>query len=397
MDTPHDRESLEEIRDALKNNNPALAIAKIQEYLDKQNNTPLNIAITGECGSGKSTFVNSFRGVDNKAEGAAPTGCVETTSVVTPYPHPNYPNVTLWDLPGVGTTKFPADQYLNHVGFETFDFFIIISATRFTENDVKLAQEIKRMGKKFYFVRSKIDSDLYNQKRSQREFNETETKEQIRDNCTQGLQEQGIQSPQVFLVSSFELHLHDFSLLHETLERELPEHKRNALLFAMPNISQQIINKKKEAFHDKIKYVATLSAAAAGVPVPGLSIAVDVALLVGVVTQYIFGFGLDIPSLKRLAGNTGVPFNDLMSVITSPLAATKITPDLIIKVLTQGASTAALMAAEEGSRFIPIIGIPAAMALSFTTTYRALNGFLNKLADDAQKVFEKALRRNTTE
>ena len=106
--------------------------------------------------------------------------------MVTPYAHPNYPNVTLWDLPGVGTTKFPADQYLNHVGFETFDFFIIISATRFTENDVKLAREIQRMGKKFYFVRSKIDSDLYNERRSQREFSETETKKLIKDNCIQG-------------------------------------------------------------------------------------------------------------------------------------------------------------------------------------------------------------------
>ena len=186
MATPHDFQPVEEIRDALKKNNPALAIEKIQEYLDKQNNTTLNIAITGESGSGKSTFINAFRGVDNKAEGAAPTGCVETTSVVTPYPHPNYPNVTLWDLPGVGTTKFPADQYLNHVGFETFDFFIIISATRFTENDVKLAQEIQRMKKKFYFVRSKIDSDLYNERRSQREFSETETKKLIKDNCIQG-------------------------------------------------------------------------------------------------------------------------------------------------------------------------------------------------------------------
>ena len=79
MATPHDFQPVEEIRDALKKNNPALAIAKIQEYLDKQNNTTLNIAITGESGSGKSTFINAFRGVDNKAEGAAPTGCVETT------------------------------------------------------------------------------------------------------------------------------------------------------------------------------------------------------------------------------------------------------------------------------------------------------------------------------
>ncbi|XP_030278609.1 T-cell-specific guanine nucleotide triphosphate-binding protein 1-like isoform X2 [Sparus aurata] len=253
MDTPHDCKSVEEIKEALQNNNQALAIAKIQEYLDRQNNIPLNIAITGETGSGKSTFINAFRGIKDGDAGAAPTGVRETTKKPTPYPHPNYPNVTLWDLPGVGGRHFPADQYLSDVGFEKFDFFIILSDTRFRENDVKLAREVQRMKKKFYFVRSKIDNDLRAQKRSQREFSETETKEQIREDCIQCLQEQGIQSPQVFLVSSFELHLHDFSLLTETLERELPEHKRNALLFAMPNISQQIINKKKEAFQAKIK------------------------------------------------------------------------------------------------------------------------------------------------
>ncbi|XP_030278612.1 interferon-inducible GTPase 5-like [Sparus aurata] len=391
MDTPHDREMNEEIKEALQNNNQALAIEKIQERLDKENNTPLKIAITGESGSGKSTFVNAFRGIDNSAEGAAPTGATETTSVVTPYPHPKYPNVTLWDLPGVGTTKFPADQYLKHVGFEKFDFFIIISATRFTENDVKLAQEIQRMKKKFYFVRSKIDSDLYNERRSKREFSETRTKERIKDNCIQGLQEQGIQSPQVFLVSSFELRLHDFTLFTETLERELPEHKRNALLFAMPNISQEIINKKKKAFQANIKWHAIASAAAAGVPVPGLSVAVDAALLAGVVTKYAVGFGLDIPSLENLAVSTGVSLSDLTAVLTSPLAAIEITADLMLSVLSQCASTIFLLAAEEGSRFIPILGIPAAMILSFTTTYRMLNLILNKLADDAQRVFEKAL------
>ncbi|XP_030280351.1 interferon-inducible GTPase 5-like [Sparus aurata] len=397
MDTPHDCQSVEEIKEALQNNNPALAMAKIKEKLDKENNTPLNIAITGESGSGKSSFVNAFRGIDNSAEGAAPTGCVETTLVVTPYPHPNYPNVTLWDLPGIGSPNFLADQYLELVEFDRFDFFIIISDTRFRENDVKLAQEIQRMKKKFYFVRSKIDDVLRAEKRSQRDFSETRTKERIKDNCIQYLQKQGIQSPQVFLVSSFELHLHDFSLLMETLERELPKHKRNALLFAMPNISPVIINKKKKAFHAQIKYVATASAAAAGVPVPGLSIAVDAALLVGVVTQYVFGFGLDRPSLKRLSESSNVPFNDLKGVIISPLAATRITADVILKVLFQCASMAALMAAEEGVRFIPIIGIPLAMALSFKITSSTLNFILNKLADDAERVFGKVLDCNTTE
>ncbi|CAN9502035.1 unnamed protein product [Ophioblennius macclurei] len=150
----------------------AYGVAKINEYLEEQKNTPLNIAITGESGSGKSTFINALRGIqDDEDEGAAPTGVVETTTEVKPYPHPSHPNVTLWDLPGVGTTKFSADKYLELVKFDRFDFFIIISATRFTENDVKLAQEIKKMGKKFYFLRSKIDSDLFNEQKRKRNFN----------------------------------------------------------------------------------------------------------------------------------------------------------------------------------------------------------------------------------
>ncbi|TMS20992.1 Interferon-inducible GTPase 5 [Larimichthys crocea] len=396
MENPSDIKLTAEIKEALQNSNQALAAAKIQELLEKETNTPLNIAITGECGSGKSTFVNAFRGIDNKDERAAPTGCVETTLEVTGYPHPNYPNVTLWDLPGVGTMKFPADKYLNRVGFEKFDFFIIISATRFTENDVKLALEIQKMKKKFYFVRSKIDNDIRAEERSQREFSGEQTLAQIRENCIQGLQKQNIASPQVFLISSFDLHLYDFHLLEETLERELPEHKRNALLFAMPNISLEIINKKKMAFQAQIKYYAFISGVVAGVPVPGLSVDVDVALLVGVVTQYVLGFGLDTPSLQRLAETTHVPLKDLMNVIISPLAAKKINAELIRKLLVQSATTAVLMAAEEGSRFIPVVGIPVAMGLSSMTTYSILNTFLDMLAEDAQRVFKRALGLNTS-
>ncbi|XP_067471355.1 interferon-inducible GTPase 5-like [Thunnus thynnus] len=394
MDNPFGHEPIEEIKEALQNNEHDVAVAKIQEYLDQQDKIPLHIGITGESGSGKSTFVNAFRGIDNKDERAAPTGCVETTSEATPYHHPNYPNVTLWDLPGIGTTKFPADKYLEHVEFEKFDFFIIISDTRFRENDVKLAQEIQKMRKKFYFVRSKIDHNLQDEERSQREFNAERTLAQIRKNCIQGLQEQGVDAPQVFLVSSFDLHLYDFHLLEKTLERELPAHKRNALLLAMPTVNLEIINKKKKALKSQIKYSATLSALVAAVPVPGLSFAVDISVIVCVVIKFAVGLGLDIPSLERLAQTTGVPLKDLMAVIISPLAATKITSDLIIKLLLQFATTTALMAAEEGSRFIPVIGIPIAMGFSFASTYRALNMFLNMLADDAQRVFRRALGLN---
>ncbi|XP_005755989.1 interferon-inducible GTPase 5-like, partial [Pundamilia nyererei] len=366
----------------------AAAAARIQQHLERENNVPLNIAITGESGSGKSTFVNALRGLSNDDEKAAPTGITETTNEVTPYPHPNYPNVKLWDLPGIGTTKYPAKKYLKLVGFEKFDFFIIISADRFRENDVKLAQEIHKMKKKFYFVRSKIDENLRAEKR-QRHFSEEETLTKIREDCVHRLRGLGIESPKVFLVSSFQLKLYDFSLLQQTLERDLPKNKRDTLLFVMPNINPEIIIKKKKALKSTIICYALGSAAGAAVPVPGVSIAVDAALLIGAVTHYVHAFGLDIPSLKRLSDRTDVPYADLRAVIISPLAAVEITAGLLIKVLTQVGRTATLIVAEEASRFVPIVGIPLAMGFSFGTTYTILKSILNQLADDAQKVFER--------
>uniref|UniRef100_A0A668VAY5 IRG-type G domain-containing protein n=1 Tax=Oreochromis aureus TaxID=47969 RepID=A0A668VAY5_OREAU len=221
--------SFASVKTDLMNNNTAAAVERIQRYLEEPNDIPLNIAITGESKSGKSTFLNALRGIKSKDEGAAPTSMTQTPMEVTPYPHPNYPNVTLWDLPGIGTTKFPADEYLELAGFERFDFFIIISDTRFRENDVKLAQEIQKMKKKFYFVRSKIDNNIRDEERK-KDFSKEETLRKIRDDSVQGLRDLGFESPQVFLVSSFKPHIYEFSELHETLERELPAHKRDALL-----------------------------------------------------------------------------------------------------------------------------------------------------------------------
>ncbi|XP_035853740.1 interferon-inducible GTPase 5-like [Sander lucioperca] len=396
MDSPHDDEQMAKIKKELETNGCAAAAEMIQTYLDEQDNIQLNIGITGESGSGKSSFVNAFRGIHNKDEKrAAPTGVTETTTDPTPYPHPNHPNVTLWDLPGVGTTKFPADEYLKKVEFERFDFFIIISADRFRENDVKLAEEIQKM-KKFYFVRSKIDHNIRDEEETQgSEFNEEETLKEIREDCIQGL-EGRVESPQVFLVSSRKLHLYDFPLLEKTLEEELPAHKKHVLLLALPNVSLEIIIKKKEALQAGIKYRAAMSALGAAVPVPGLSFGTDMVMMVTTIRQYQVTFGLDSASLQRLAQTAGLPLDELRAVMTSPLAGKEINKDLIIKVLSSSVVDLSLTAAEEGFRFIPLFGIPAAMTLSSVSTYKSLNMFLNMLADDAQKVLEKALGLITT-
>ncbi|CAI5657034.1 unnamed protein product [Oreochromis niloticus] len=387
MEDPNDLnpEEIPGVREDLENDTAAAA-ARIQEYLETINTIPLNIAITGETGSGKSTFVNALRGLSNDDEKAAPTGITEPTLACTPYPYPNYLNVTLWDLPGIGTTKFPADKYLKLVESEKFDFFIIISDIRFTENDVKLVKEIERMEKRFYLVLSKIDNDIRAERR-ETDFSEEETLKVIREHCVHRVAQLGIESPKVFLVSSFELHLYDFPLLQLILERDLPKNKRDTLLFVMPNINPEIIIKKKEAFQYKVNYYATVSAVGSAVPLPGLSIAVDLAVLVGAVTEYVFAFGLDVSSLKRLSGKTGVPYADLCAVINSPLAAAEITKELVQQAMTKVKHRAA----QEVSRCIPIIGIPLAMVFSFHKTCEFLNLIIDQLADDAQRVFKRAL------
>ncbi|KAJ3583505.1 hypothetical protein NHX12_017167, partial [Muraenolepis orangiensis] len=235
---------IEDVTRALDNNDIQLVASIAYKYLKDLDSIPLNIAVTGESGAGKSSFVNAFRGIDHEDERAAPTDVVETTMKPDPYPHPQYPNVTLWDLPGIGTLNFTADQYLKHVKLKKFDFFIIISAGRFRENHAKLAQEINKMGKRFYFIRTKIDSDLRNEKRK-RKYNQENTLQEIREDCIQGLEKQGVTSPQVFLVFNFDLHLYDFPTLQETMERHLPSHKRDALILALLNICT-CIQKKKE-------------------------------------------------------------------------------------------------------------------------------------------------------
>ncbi len=179
------QEDLEHIKELISTQDLPTAVNTIKEFLEKQDLVELNVGVTGESGSGKSTFVNAFRGLGDEEEGSAPTGPVETTMKPEAYLHPKYKTVKVWDLPGIGTPRFKADEYLKLVEFERYDFFIIIASERFRECHTQLAKEITRMGKKFYFVRSKIDSDIVAEKRK-KNFNQKKTLESIREDCKKG-------------------------------------------------------------------------------------------------------------------------------------------------------------------------------------------------------------------
>uniref|UniRef100_A0A8C6S6I0 IRG-type G domain-containing protein n=1 Tax=Neogobius melanostomus TaxID=47308 RepID=A0A8C6S6I0_9GOBI len=334
----------ENIKSALQNKDMAGAAEIAQEYLDELNNVRMNIAITGEGGSGKSTLVNALRGIKNKTPGAAPTGVTETTMKPTAYIHPQNDKIVIWDLPGIGTVNFTADKYLKYVEFEKYDFFIIVSSERFRENDAKLAKEIQKMKKNFYFVRSKIDNmflnltaflfrlilltDLY--------FNAE-------------LKKLGFESPKVFLISGCSLHLYEFSDLHKTLLEELPELQRDTLLLALPNTSLDVIEEKKKTLERKITWLTLTSTVVAAVPVPGFSEGVDLKIISKFTQQCRESLGLTPELLQKLSELSGVPLEDLKAELKSPLTGGEITPTFVINVLIRFAVVIASMALQGGS------------------------------------------------
>ncbi|XP_061453151.1 interferon-inducible GTPase 5-like [Rhineura floridana] len=377
-----------EIQEAYELGGLSEVVTRIQCSLETLWNAQLDIAITGESGAGKSTFVNALRGVTDEEEGAAETGVTETTAQPTPYSYSGHPSVTLWDLPGIGTPNFQADHYLEAVEFSRYDFFIILASERFKENHVRLAQAIVREGKQFYFVRTKVDNDLESMRRRKNPPTEEEVLQEIRNDCQEKLAKAGLADAKVFLLSSFEINKFDFQVFEETLEQELPSHKRHAFLLSLPNVSLAIIEKKRQLLHQEVWKVALISSLVAAVPLPGLAFTCDVSILLRKLSTYRQDFGLDVASLARLAERSGKPLEVLRAEVHSTLGRS-INRDIVIGLLGKVTGTG-LVVANFLMHRIPIYGSLASGGISFHTTYSMLSQCLEELAADSQKVLMKA-------
>ncbi|KAL6041189.1 hypothetical protein STEG23_022895 [Scotinomys teguina] len=222
------QETIHSIESRLAKGNIQGTNSVISDALKNIDDVPINIAVTGESGAGKSSFINALRGVGHEDEGAAEVGVVETTMERNSYKHPRIKTLTLWDLPGIGTMKFPPKGYLEKMKFQEYDFFIIVSATRFTKLELDLAKAIRFMKKNYYFVRTKVDTDLENEKKSKAcTFNREKVLQQIRNSYVDALKANDMDAPQVFLISNHHSSDYDFPVLMDALVKDLPALKHH--------------------------------------------------------------------------------------------------------------------------------------------------------------------------
>ncbi|XP_076136025.1 interferon-inducible GTPase 5-like isoform X2 [Alosa pseudoharengus] len=361
------------------------AVRKVKEDFETLDHVTLNIAVTGNTGAGKSTFVNAMRGLSNDEEGAADTGVTETTMVPTPFLHLTMPNVTIWDLPGIGTPNFKAKTYLSDVHFERYDFFIILTSERFKENDINLAKAIKQKKRLFYFIRSKIDNDI-NAENRRRDFNEERLLDKIRDDCKKNLSSVG--KPQVFLISSFNLNDYDFNRFMDTLEKELPEKKKHALVLSLPVYSLETLDRKKKHLQKMIWLTAFGSGAIAVVAIPGLTVACDYGIIMSFLENVFRSFGLEDTSLQRLATRVRLNWKDLKAEMKSSFKD-GVTTDAVTSLLATPSMASIMTLKGLMSGIIPFMQLPAG-AISVAVIHYLLNKGLNEMENDAKSVLEKA-------
>ena len=100
------------------------------------------------------------------------------------------------------------------------------------------------MKKSFLFLRTKIDADVYSQKRK-RNFDEEVMLRNIRSRCFESLKMVGVKDNDVFLISNLEPAKWDFARLTEAILDGLPDRLKESLTLSLVITKSKDILKRK--------------------------------------------------------------------------------------------------------------------------------------------------------
>ncbi|CAB3997595.1 interferon-inducible GTPase 5-like, partial [Paramuricea clavata] len=284
------------------------------------------------------------------------------------------------------TPNYPdLETYCEKVKLEKYDTFLILTMKRFTENDRLLAEKVKSLNKSFFFIRTHIDADYLGQKRN-RSFDEQAMLQTIKEDCLQNLEGSAAGDNAVFLMSNLYPAKWDFARLTQAILDVLPDRQRECLtlsLGVLTSLSTDMLKRKAAVLRGRIWMIASASAAAAAVPLPGLNVIVDLALLTNEVSLYKSQLGL--PHENSYEFRKMTPENQekvRKFCITSSLQMASFL-----------ATYTASSTAEEFTRFIPLVGPAIASSISFCSTYNFLHQCLKELEETALEFLDEMTSR----
>ena len=278
----------------------------LKSDLDGENTRlQVSIAIMGRSGVGKSTFINTLRGLAPTSRGAIKAGIVESTIDVTPYFIENFGNNYLnkselnnnsgalinnaeaigdvkelvycdefivWDTPGVSTPRFRLEAFEKTIDQAKCDAFVYLYETQFTEDDLKAVKMLKRKEKPVLICRTKVDYDFLNLlekhwKKAFKNITKEEREESYKvlklfDSLKKKYEEdknqnQFLVNERVFFISTkiIDCNKFDYNEFVECVYRSLPDIKSNMLLKMVKATSFNLLSEKKKILESEIDSV----------------------------------------------------------------------------------------------------------------------------------------------
>ncbi|MEQ2157727.1 hypothetical protein GOODEAATRI_004746 [Goodea atripinnis] len=364
--------------EALKESMESNKLSDVKDAMEDLLISRINLAVVGDRGEEKASFMNSLRGLGPEDEGSAPSKTPVAPEELGGYPHPKHPDFRLWDLPPVPTTSpFEPEGYMNRYKFLRYNAVFMTFTQIILSNSVDVfleALSLQRQTVYFILLASVENTDK----------NLEETKKA----SLEVLKSQGVKQPKVYLVRPSNLDKCDFPGLLEDIVKDLPEIRAHALLLALPTLTPTLVTLKKESFKALIWAAASISGGMSAIPVPLVASMVDSSIAVRILTKAQLSLCVDDESVERLARQQQLEPTRLKELRTCVLSL-EVTKVEIKRRLAAAEKDLGTVSSKLVEMALPRHARSASR--SFTAMLQALNSAIDEMAADAEKIVSAAL------
>ena len=363
-----------------------LLVKKRDQWVD----VPIHVALSGSLGAGKSSFINTIRGIkaDDKIGAALNSG--QTTIEPIPYSHPNKHYLKFWDLPQLGSRAFTKDMYLKNININRYDYFLIFGRDNFTEDDFWFASQLQALNKRFYFVCTHVDNNvnkaLEENKKTDPSDVQSRTLSSIRERLSKSVKDNKVKADYIYLITTSDLRKFDGPKLAEAMIEDLSERKWEAMALTIQVIAKGVMHQKRRALQKRVWIIALMSGLEDACHISVLKLYLDLDPVIAEVQEYRRQFGLDEASILKIARSLDTTVESLKHASAFKTNYSQLADGGLMNQY----KTLSVYDVADGitKSFSPILGGLVGPQSSFGSTYHVLNRLLDMMETDSLRMIE---------
>lgn len=138
--------------------------------MNNENNSEINIAVIGKTGTGKSSFINAFRNLENNDKDAAKAGSAAnpTPCRIDPYrKEEKQMKINLFDFNGFSDSndtklEIQLNERKKSFNIKEFDAVFFVSKEKFSKEELEIAKENENKNVLLFFIYNQVDKFFMN-------------------------------------------------------------------------------------------------------------------------------------------------------------------------------------------------------------------------------------------